>query len=334
MTGTVALGTVAAGSAPGDLVRAVQTRLAYVTNLQRANADVWVADANGKHARKIGHGVEAHVSPTGDDVAIVTPRGSNGGYALVVRPAGGGPARTLATAKETLAFVSWAGDSIHVVAAVDNRLVVADAETGRARTIARGNVQGASFSPDSTRVAYAISRNQQLSTPVNIRVANIDGTGNHAITHDGRSLFPIWGPSRIAFSHERLRRADAPIYQLWLMNPNGTHRRQLTHTRVPSLVSGLTATQFSGNGKRLLAEYVGQDTSEAWTVDVATGKGRDLTGRVDGVIGEALSADGKTVLVQRGFFDDPLRQSVATIPWAGGRATVLVKHGSAPSWNR
>lgn len=61
-------------------------------------------------------------------------------------------------------------------------------------------------------------------------------------------------------------------------------------------------------------------------------RARDLTGRFDGVIGAALSADGTTVLVQRGYFDDPRRQSVATIPFAGGRATVLVRHGSAPSW--
>ena len=141
----VALGTVAApmagadgtGSArPADLVTSLPIRMAYVTNLQSANAVVWVADANGRHAQRIGHGFNAYVSPNGASVAIITPRGNNGGYAVVVRPADGGPAKTLATAKESLQFVSWAGDSEHVVAAVDNRLVVADATTGRAKTSA------------------------------------------------------------------------------------------------------------------------------------------------------------------------------------------------------
>ncbi len=50
------------------------------------------------------------------------------------------------------------------------------------------------------------------------------------------------------------------------------------------------------------------------------------------MIGRGLSADGRTVLVQRGYFDDPVHQSVATIPFGGGRATVLVAHGSDPSW--
>ena len=142
----------------------------------------------------------------------------------------------------------------------------------------------------------------------------------------------MWGPTRIAFTHERLRRADAPVYQLRVMRPDGSGVRQLTHLRIPRLLSGLTATAWSADGSRLLAEYGGQDTSEAWTVDVASGRARDLTGRFDGVIGADLSADGRTVLVQRGYFDDPQHQSVATIPFGGGRATVLVRHGSAPSW--
>jgi hypothetical protein len=68
-----------------------------------------------------------------------------------------------------------------------------------------------------------------------------------------------------------------------------------------------------------------------WAVDVASGRAHDLTGRFDGVIGVDLSADGRRVLVQRGYFDDPAHQSVATIPFGGGRPTVLVRRGSAPS---
>jgi Tol biopolymer transport system component len=172
----------------------------------------------------------------------------------------------------------------------------------------------------------------RLSAHVDIYVVGADGSSAHAITHDGRSLYPVWGPTRIAYTHERLRRADAPVYQLRVMRPDGSGVRRLTHLRIPRLLSGLTATAWSADGSRLLAEYGGQDTSEAWTVDVPSGRAHDLTGRFDGVIGVDLSADGRTVLVQRGYFDDPKRQSVATIPFRGGRSTVLVRHGSAPSW--
>src|SRR5215213_10254098 len=229
------------------------------------------------------------------------------------------------------ALISPDGTRLAVVVNT-KRLVAIDVATGAQHTIARGQIQGASFSPDGSQVAYARSRSARLLAPVNVFVAQADGSSAHAITHDGRSLYPLWGSSRIAYTHERLRRADAPVYQLRVMRPNGSSVRQLTHLRIPRLLSGLTATAWSADGSRLLAEYGGQDTSEAWTVDVASGRARDLTGRFDGVIGANLSADGSTVLVQRGYFDDPRHQSVATIPFNGGRATVLVRHGSEPSW--
>ena len=50
------------------------------------------------------------------------------------------------------------------------------------------------------------------------------------------------------------------------MNPDGSARRQITHTKVPALLEGLVPMQFSSDGTRLLAEYVGQDTS--WIAEV------------------------------------------------------------------
>ena len=56
---------------------------------------------------------------------------------------------------------------------------------------------------------------------------------------------------------------------------------------------------FSGDGLRLLAEYEGQDTSQAWLLSLpgghATPLGADLTGA-------ALSRDGTGALVDRGGF--------------------------------
>ena len=210
------------------------------------------------------------------------------------------------------------------------RVHVANADGSGA--VALGTGVDAAISPDGRRIAYARSALPRLLAHVDMYVANADGSGTRRITHDGRSLWPIWGPTQIAFTHERLRRNDAPVYQLRVMRPDGSGVRQLTHLRIPRLLSGLTATAWSADGSRLLAEYGGQDTSEAWAVDVASGRARDLTGRFDGVIGADLSADGTTVLVQRGYFDDPRRQSVATIPFQGGSATILVRRGSAPSW--
>src|SRR5215213_1474287 len=320
-------------AASGAASAATPAKLAYVTGLAGTHPQVHVANADGSGAVGIGAGVDALISPDGASVAIVTPY-TRRGTSLVVRPAGGGgAARTLVRTGDSIGPLVWSPDGTRLAVVVNTkRLVAIDVATGAQHTIARGQIQGASFSPDGSQVAYARSRSARLLAPVNVFVAQADGSSAHAITHDGRSLYPLWGSSRIAYTHERLRRADAPVYQLRVMRPNGSSVRQLTHLRIPRLLSGLTATAWSADGSRLLAEYGGQDTSEAWTVDVASGRARDLTGRFDGVIGANLSADGSTVLVQRGYFDDPRHQSVATIPFNGGRATVLVRHGSEPSW--
>jgi len=311
---------------------ATPPKLAYVTGLAGTHPQVHVANADGSGAIALGTGVDARISPDGVTVAIVTPY-TRRGTSLVVRPAGGGAARTLVRTGDSIGPLTWSPDGALLAVVISTtRLVVIDVASSARHVVARGQIQGASFAPDTRRIVYARSRSARLLARVNVFVAATDGSGAHAITHDGRSLYPVWGPTRIAFSHERLRRADAPVLQLRTMRSDGSGVRELTHVRVPTLLSGLTATAWSADGTRLLAEYGGQDTSEAWTVDVASGRARDLTRRFDGVIGADLSADGRTVLVQRGYFDDPKHQSVATIPFTGGRATVLVRHGSAPSW--
>ncbi|HEX5145587.1 MAG TPA: hypothetical protein VFV85_01085 [Conexibacter sp.] len=331
-THPVLLAALALACAPAAAQAAVPPKLAYVTGIAQLHPVVHVANSDGGGAIAIGRGVDAQIAPDAASVAIVTPY-TRAGTSLVVRPAAGGAARTLVSASDNLGPIVWSPDSTRIAIVVNTtRLVVVDVASGARTVVARGQIQGASFSPDGRRIAYARSRSARLSSPVNVFVAQADGSGARAVTHDGRSLQPVWGPTRIAYTHERLRRNDAPVYQLRVMSPTGGGVRQLTHMRIPRLLSGLTATDWSADGTRLLAEYGGQDTSEAWTVVVKSGRARDLTGKVDGVIGSALSADGGTVLVQRGYFDDPAHQSVATIPFRGGRATVLVKRGSEPSW--
>jgi Tol biopolymer transport system component len=326
------LAACALALAPAAAQAALPSKLAYVTGLAGTHPQVHVANADGSGAITLGSGVDALISPDGANVAIVTPY-TRRGTSLVVRPAAGGAARTLASTGDAIGPLTWSPDGALLAVVINTRrLVVVDVASGMRRLVARGAIQGASFSPDSRRIAYARSVLPRLSAHVDVYAADVDGSGSRRITHDGRSLWPVWGPTRIAFSHERLRRNDAPVYQLRVMRPDGSGVRQLTHLRIPRLLSGLTATAWSADGARLLAEYGGQDTSEAWAVDVASGRAHDLTGSFDSVIGASLSADGTTVLVQRGYFDDPRRQSIATIPFRGGRPTLLVRHGSAPSW--
>jgi hypothetical protein len=135
----------------------------------------------------------------------------------------------------------------------------------------------------------------------------------------------------IAYDRERLRTNDAPVYQIWLRSPTNSNARQLTHVRARTLVSGLVPLEFfEGN---LLAQFEGQDTSEAWAVRISNGRARRLTVHGRSVQAAGLSRDGRTVLVDDGGFQGPASEgSVKTLPFAGGPAKLIVAHRSQASW--
>ena len=91
---------------------------------------------------------------------------------------------------------------------------IVDTQQKTVKMIARGQIYGARFAPNGNdQVVYGRAAQQTLTSRVNVYRANADGTSTVALTHDGRSLFPLWGPGAIAYDRERLRREDAPVYE-------------------------------------------------------------------------------------------------------------------------
>jgi dipeptidyl aminopeptidase/acylaminoacyl peptidase len=311
-----------------------ESRLAYVSDLTSVHPTAWAAQPDGSHPVPLGSGTySATISPDGISVAIVTPE-SGSGSALVVVPSDGGRFKTLfETGRNgSIDQVTWS-DSGWLAAVVDDRqLVVLDPARHVKRTIARAHaIEGVSFMPGgcSDRLVYGRLASGAPDSSADLYAATLDGKHTQRLTHDGHSAFPVWGPLSIAYAGKLP--SGPTTTQLQLIDPDGRHARRLTHVKGPGI---LTPTAWSIDGKHLLAEQFHRDGSDAWTVQVPNGAARDLTGKVDDVIGAGLSRDGRTVLVQQGAEDDPGHQSVATIPWRGGAAHVLVAHGGSPSWNR
>lgn len=325
--------------------------IAYVTQTGSSQPVVWTIHADGTQNTRIGPGFTPQTAPGGQLIAAslfgASAGSSETGPALAVYSTAGAPTQTyFDLAGETTEPLAWSADGRYVAVDVQSTklknaaklsgLAIVDITTGTAKMIARGQIFGASFAPNgSDEVVYGRAAKQTLTAPVNLYRSNADGSGTVALTRDGRSLFPLWGPTAIAYDRERLRREDAPVYQIWLRSTSGATRR-LTNVRVRTLVSGLTPLAFSADGSRLLAQFVGQDTSEAWTVSVPSGRARRLAPRSPRFPLQAagISSDGSTVLVNEGGVDGPASEGrVATLPFAGGRSTVLVAHGSQASWN-
>ncbi|HEX3519628.1 MAG TPA: hypothetical protein VHT29_11410 [Solirubrobacteraceae bacterium] len=343
----------ARGEGPAtDLVPVAPPALTYVTGTARSLPAVWVAQADGSSPVRLGPGLDPVISPNGQAVAaglFGTTANSEQGPALGIYATGETGkllGEYLSLAAVTVTPLVWSPDSRYLAVAVQSTavrnagarsgLAVIDTTSGTVTTIAHGQIYGASFAPGtSDRLVFARAPSLLLSAPTDLYTSMPDGSGLKQLTHDGRSLYPTWGARSIAYDRERPRRNDASVFQIWITPTNGGRSHRLTDLPARPLVSGLVPLAFSEDGSRLLAQYKGQDTSEAWTVRVPSGRARRITVHGQPVQAAGLSRDGSTVLVnEKGFEGPPSEGRVAAIPFAGGRPRVLVAHGSQAGWNR
>ncbi len=343
-----AAGASTAPAGPEKLdVPSSPTLIAFVTSSDaHPESLVWTALIDGAERKLLGPGEQPLLSPDGTHVAAGLFGPTEKGPALALYPTlGGTPSSFGELSRQTATPLAWSPDSRYLAVGLQSTaiknvaarsgLAILDTTTGTLKTIATGVLYGASFARDgSDRVVFARSRSQSFTAPVNVYVAQATGAGLVRITSDGRSLNPVWGPTFIAYDRERLRRNDAPVYQVWLRRLGGAPRR-LTSIRVHSLVSGLVPLGFSASGSRLLAEFEGQDTSEAWTVQVPSGRARAVRVKRQPVVGGAISSDGSQLLVAAGDFEGPASgESVFTVPFAGGAPKLVLAQAAQPSWNQ
>jgi Tol biopolymer transport system component len=335
----LAIGIISSGSTP-SLNRAA---VAYVTGTKSSGPWLWLMGDEVGARRKLGAGDAPLLSPSGAFVAASVA--ASRGPALVVYSSNGSVlGRFFDLAHATALALAWSRDSRYLaielsstdpISDASSGLAILDTETDSYRILAYGPIYGASFAPDrSGRVAYASASSTALSARVDISMVDVNGSARARLTHDGRSLNPVWGRNGIAFDRERLRSGEAPAYQLWSMSADGSGARQISHLTVPPTLNGPVPLGFSADGSRLLVEYEGQDTSQAWTVVVGDGRLHRLV--IDGhsVAGAAISTDGRSVLVDHGgFLNQPDDGVVESVPFNGGPARIVVAHGSQPSWN-
>lgn len=281
---------------------------------------VYVANDNGSSARKIGAGSNPRVSPDGQTVAFYRFGKGNQPSELVVSPASGGPVRKLASGWQDPFVFAWSPDSATVAVLLGpeigkQRLTLIDVASGTQQTVASGFFSGVSFAPSGAQLAYGRS-NKEFGSKSDI----------YRFPNDKIVFVKHLGEKQRQFG---------PKNELFLMNPNGKQVKRLTHTKVEPLLAGLDPTAWSASGKHLLAEFGGQDTTYAVTVNPKTGAERALTKeREVGFVGTALSSDGKFVLGSLGGFEPGPGHKVVSIPYEGGKPKVLANNAAEPDWSR
>jgi hypothetical protein len=312
--------------------------IAYIGGGAKSPPSVWIANANGSDPHRLTVGDEALLSPNGAYVAV--QRVANSGVSLEIYGTDG---KLLAgffnAAKDSATALQWSPDSAHLVASLmttktvgGGALELIDMSTLKSRLVSKGVIAGASFNPAGTQLVFGMSTSLQISVPVDLYTTAVAGGGVGQLTTNGNSFAPIWTQAGIVFDRSTPRGVSrAPIYQLWIYS-SGT-LRQLTHMRVPALLDGLEPLEASADGQRLIAEYGGQDTSYAWTVQLSPLRVKPLKVAGQYVQGEEISRDGRRLLIDTGAFEQsPNHGEVESVGFGGGAPTKLVR-GTQPSWS-
>jgi Tol biopolymer transport system component len=306
---------------------------------------IWAAADNGKGAHKLVAGGNPHISPDGKIIAFLhRGSGRSARPQLFLAPAdGSAPVSGLASGWQEPFYLAWSPDSKTIAALLGpelgkRRLVLIDVITGAQRTVARGYFYGFSFAPEGGQLVYARSGSERYPPHSDVYRFELASGKSQRLTSDHRSTNPLWGPgSEIVFVKQlgAKKRRYGPKNELFTMTPAGGKVRQLTHSKVSALAQGLYPTALSANGRRLLAQFEGQDLSYAVTVNALTGAQRPLVEATErGVLGTAISADGKFVLGATGGFEPSSRHNVVRIPWGGGHQKILAKNAFEPDWSR
>jgi len=318
---------------------AAQASLTFVRG--ELNRAVYVAGDDGSGIRKVGPGSNPRISPDGSSVAYFH-EGPNFRTELKLAPVAGGPAKTLMVGWREPSYLEFSPDGEQILALRGaelgkRKLVLLTVATGAQKVLASGYFSGFSFDPEGKQVVYAKANSENYPPRSDVyRVATAGGKAV-ALTKDRRSLEPLWGPTgRIAFVKQlnANKRKYGPKNEIYLMNEDGKGVKRLTRTKVDPLLLGLVPTAWSADGKRLLTEFQGQDTSYAVGVDALTGAQKPIgpAGEV-GFVGTALSSDGRTVLGFEGGYEGGNKRTVVTRPFNGGKAKTLVKNAFEPDWS-
>jgi WD40 repeat protein len=316
--------------------------MTYITGLAQGSPYVWVSLTTGGSPTQLGPANSALISPSGAAVAAVSiEKQTNAStlslYSTTASP--GQPLTLIPKRPQFMQLLAWSPDSKLLLVTVGTspaQLMIVDTTTHQYHELATGVIYGASFTPGSSD-AIVYARSQPGKTAVNIYATNPAGTSTHELTRDGRSEYPLWCPSGIIYSHQTPRSKNPyPELQLWVMHGDGTGTRKLTSVAVQPQDEGLTPVACSSNGLHLLANYVGppgSNATEAYAGDLGPhGKWRPVNSQ-GGYIGDAISKNGKTLLVTKGTASDLGALSIETYPWAGGKPTTIVGQGAYASWN-
>jgi TolB protein len=245
------------------------------------------------------HGGQPAVSADGSHIAFVSNR--DGDENIFVISADGNGEQQLTHTAEEKSSPGWTLDGRQVLFSIfangTSRIYSIGADGKNQHPI--GSVPGRSpqISPEGKRVVASVGS----WTDARLMLSGLDGSEARAITDESS---PVWmgmwsrDGAHIAFT----RRDASGLLGVWVMNADGTERRQVTH--IPAAEGQAQYPGWSPDGRQLAVQAgrysKTERVSHIWVVDVVTGDARKLAAHDQPYLDETPSwfPDGKRIAFQ------------------------------------
>jgi Tol biopolymer transport system component len=196
-----------------------------------------VTKSDGSGERVLAHGGNPRWSPDGTMIAYIfdpgqDPSGFPGNPQIYRIRAEGGIGQNLTQDNATNGFPAWSPDGAEIAFVKSDRnsartIYIMGADGGSPRRVALGTTPV--WSPNGTRLAYVRTNGCDMSS---IYVVNATGARPHRLTKGPWDVSPVWSPDgkQIAYTHARIIRGClAGPSRIWIMRPDGSRARRLTH---------------------------------------------------------------------------------------------------------
>lgn len=225
-------------------------QILFVSNRDSANgmprAEIWIMAPDGSRQRRLFAGASAAESPrwSPDGRRIVLEQHQwtvEPYFRLYVMNADGSGVRPLAGDGGNDRSPEWSPDGQHILFYSSSLLVMNADGSGAQRlsnaSLCAGQIGGARWSPDGSRIVYTCATTSGSS----ISVMNADGSAPVAITPPGSFGYdpddggPVWSRdgSRIAFTSPR----EVYRYQVWVVSASGGTPTQVTSGTADTFVA-------------------------------------------------------------------------------------------------